>query len=385
MHGASYRRAAPLSALEIRAISDIVLCRTPHFGGRVEQCDTCGHERQTWNSCRNRNCPKCGTITKEEWIEARKAEMLPVPYFHIVFTLPHELNRLVRHNRVLLYDLLFQAASQTLLKFGKERLKGKLGIISLLHTWTQLLETHVHLHCLVPQGALSFNGKRWHRPISDRWLFDVRELSEEFRKRFIRRLKRAFRAGKLHFSGRCRDLADADAFDALIEELEAKDWVVYSKRPFKGPEAAIEYLARYTHRVAISNHRILNVDRESVTFSYRDRKDDDQVKEKGLPAHQFIERFLSHVVPWNYYRIRYFGIYANRFKARELRLAMLALGVFPEIVKPEEKTLEQWMLVFTGEDLAQCPVCPEGTMLTVRILERLRPRRFWSPAVIDTS
>jgi hypothetical protein len=359
------------------------------MGGRLEKCNGCGHERYSWNSCRNRNCPKCGTLAKEAWIEARMAELLPVPYFHDVFTLPHELNPLVRCNRVLLYAMLFQAASKTLLRFGQKRLKGTLGIIALLHTWTQRMETHIHLHCLVPQGALSFDGKRWHRPVRDRFLFDVHELSAEFRTRFLRLLKAAYLRGEIHFSREWRALAVPQAFDAFIEKLEAKDWVVYSKAPFRGPEGAIEYLARYTHRVAISNPRIVHVDEKNVTFTYRDRNEGDQVRLLTLPGEEFIERFLAHVVPWNFYRIRYFGLYANRFKGTFLRQALLALGVYPEIPKPEKKTPEQWVFLLTGQDLTLCPVCQKGTMVLVLEIPPLRRRRTTAltpfPPIPDSS
>jgi len=376
MHGASYRRTVSLSFEQAHAMDDIVLCRTSALGGRLYRCDVCGHEVNVYNSCNNRHCPTCQGFQQEAWSEARKAEMLPLTYFHNVFTLPHEFNALTLANKQVLYDLFFKAASETLLEFGREELKGTLGIIMLLQTWDQVLKTHNHLHCIIPCGALSFDRRRWNRPVSDKYLFDVKELSEAFKKRFGKLLRRARDKNELAFVGGVRELADAKAFETLVEQAEAKPWVVWSEPSMADPEHTIDYLSRYTHRVAISNSRIVGLTEDTVTITVIDRKTK-KAKQVPLKPEEFIGRFLNHVLPKNYYRIRYYGLFANCNKDRLLRTALFALGQAPVIEKPDKKTARERILERTGRDIEQCPQCTRGRMEFIEVFEPALARHRW--------
>ena len=376
MHGASYRRTVSLSFEQSQAMDDIVLCRTSALGGRLYRCDVCGHELNVYNSCNNRHCPTCQDFQQEAWSEARKAELLPVTYFHNVFTLPHEFNALTLVNKQVLYDLFFKAVSETLLEFGRDKLKGTLGIIMVLETWDQVLKTHNHLHCIIPCGALSFDRMRWNRPVSDKYLFDVKELSEAFKKRFGKLLRKAHDKKELVFVGGVQELADAKAFEALVQQAEAKPWVVWSEPSVAGPEHAIEYLSRYTNRVAISNSRIVGLTADTVTITVTDRKTK-RVKTVPLEPHEFVGRFLNHVLPKNFYRIRYYGLFANRNKDRLLPTALLALGQAPVIEKPDKKTARERILERTGRDVEQCPNCTRGRMDFVEVFEPVLPRHRW--------
>jgi len=335
----------------------IETCRTTSLGGHVEKCDCCGFKRHAYNSCRNRHCPKCQSLVKAQWLQARKAELLPVGYFHTVFTIPHELNPLAMYNNRIVYDLLFRSAAETLQKFAADtkHLGGKAGFTSILHTWDQKTLYHVHLHCVIPGGALSPDGKRWIRSRSN-FLFPVKALSKVFRGKFIAYLKEEFARGGLV-------LPDEEVcFARLVNQLWKKEWVVYSKPPFGGPEKVLDYLGRYTHRVAISNHRIKCVKNGTVSFTYRDRADGDSRKMLTLPAFEFIRRFLTHVLPKSYMRIRHFGFLAPRAKGRDLARCRELLGVVTEDVKPPRKTPRQLMLEITGLDIEKCPMCKKGRM-----------------------
>ena len=260
-YGEAYRLKHGLPASHLKVMHDIEVCRTSYLGGHIEQCDSCGFERNAYNSCRNRHCPKCQALTKARWLEARKAELLPVVYFHNVFTLPHEINPIALCNKKVIFDILFKSVSETLLQFGrnpKNGLGGKLGFIAILHTWDQTLMDHFHLHCVIPSGCLSLDDSQW---IAGRenFLFRVEPLSEVFQGKFIHYLEKAFEKGKLIFPGKTEPLGTSKGFKDLKNQLWAKNWVVYSKAPFAGPEQVLDYLGRYTHRVAISNHRIVEV------------------------------------------------------------------------------------------------------------------------------
>ena len=276
-HGESYRRHHPLPVSHLKVMQAVARCRTAALGGHLEQCDSCGFERPAYNSCRNRHCPKCQSLAKARWLEKQKSELLPTGYFHLVFTLPHELNSLILVNKKTLINILFQAVSETLLAFARRHLKGTLGITAVLHTWDQTLLDHFHLHCLVPAGALSFDQHRW---ISARqnFLFDVKALSLVFRGKFLDLLKKAFDQNKLLFAGQIAPLADAGTFNVLLKTLRKKPWVVYAKKPFGSPDHVLDYLGRYTHRVALSNNRIIAASNAEVTFTYRDRKNHDPRK-----------------------------------------------------------------------------------------------------------
>ena len=379
-YGEAYRLKHGLPASHLKVMHDIEVCRTSYLGGHIEQCDSCGFERNAYNSCRNRHCPKCQALTKARWLEARKAELLPVVYFHNVFTLPHELNPIALCNKKVIFDILFKSVSETLLQFGrnpKNGLGGKLGFIAILHTWDQTLMDHFHLHCVIPSGCLSLDHSQW---IAGRenFLFRVEPLSEVFQGKFIHYLEKAFEKGKLIFPGKTQPLGTSKGFRDLKNQLWAKNWVVYSKAPFAGPEQVLDYLGRYTHRVAISNHRIVEVkncksarhrshsgEAVGVTFQYRDRKDNDTPKVMELEVDEFIRRFLLHVLPNGFMRIRHFGFLANRRKKKDLSRCRELLGPSAHLAKADTKTTQELMLELTGIDLAKCPCCQKGTMRVI--------------------
>lgn len=367
-YGESYRQARPLLRAQLKVMRAIESCRTAALGGHLQQCDSCGYQQPAYNSCRNRHCPKCGSLAKAQWLEDRQADLLPVGYFHLVFTLPHELNPLILVNKKRLCDSLFKAVSQTLLEFGRTHLHGSLGFICVLHTWDQTLRDHFHLHCLVPAGALSFDLTRW---IATRhnFLFSVKALSLVFRGKFLALLKQALAKDQLQFPGRTAALAEPAAFAELVRSLRQKQWVVYAKRPFSSPEKVLDYLGRYTHRVALSNNRILAVAETAegphVTFSYRDRKHGDCARTMTLQADEFIRRFLLHVLPNGFMRIRHFGFLANRSRKLKLHRCRELLGLELQPSPTAKKSANQLMLETTGFDLLRCPACHLGTLVNL--------------------
>jgi Putative transposase/Transposase zinc-binding domain len=357
-YGESYQRTHRLSASQQKVMRAVSVCRTLELGGHLDRCESCGFERPAYNSCRNRHCPKCQSLAKAQWLEKQTSELLPVGYFHLVFTLPHELNRLVLAHKKIGLNLLFKAVSETLLEFGQTRLKGTLGIIAVLHTWDQRLKDHFHLHCLVPAGALSFDRNRW---ISARknFLFPVKALSKVFRGKFLARLQQACDKGKI------------PAANKEIKASRQKNWVVYAKKPFGSPHTLLDYLGRYTHRVALSNDRILQVQDGEVTLSYRDRKDGDQTKTLLLDAQEFIRRFLLHVLAEGFMRIRHFGLLANRSKKLALAQCRNLLDLDPALPQPPLLSAKDLLLKITGVDLSRCPCCCEGRMIVVGDLPAL--------------
>jgi hypothetical protein len=365
-YGESYRQAQPLPRSQLKVMRAIESCRTAALGGHLQQCDSCGYQQPAYNSCRNRHCPKCGSLAKAQWLEDRKADLLPVGYFHLVFTLPHELNPLALSNKKVLCDILFKAVSQTLLEFGRTHLHGSLGFICVLHTWDQTLRDHFHLHCLVPGGALSFDLRRW-VAARQTFLFSVKALSLVFRGKFLALLQRAFSKGELQFPGRTAALATPSAFSDLVRSLRQQQWVVYAKRPFSSPERVLDYLGRYTHRVALSNNRIRAVaesaDGPLVTFSYRDRKHHNRTRTMALQADEFMRRFLLHILPQGFMRIRHFGFLANRSRKRKLDRCRLLLGLEQQPSPLPRKSARQLLLEVTGFDLARCPACRLGTLV----------------------
>ncbi len=366
-YGQSYRQAHPLPRAQLKVMRAIESCRTAALGGHLQQCDSCGYQQPAYNSCRNRHCPKCGSLAKARWLEDRKADLLPVGYFHLVFTLPHELNPLILVNKKVLCDILFKAVSQTLLEFGRTHLHGSLGFICVLHTWDQRLRDHFHLHCLIPGGALSFDLGRW---ITARqtFLFSVKALSLVFRGKFLALLDQAFVKEQLQFPGRSAALAEPAAFADLVRSLRHKQWVVYAKRPFSSPEKVLDYLGRYTHRVALSNNRILAVTETAegphVTFSYRDRKHGDCARTMTLHADEFIRRFLLHVLPNGFMRIRHFGFLANRSRKQKLDRCRVLLNL-ESPTTTTRKSARQLMLEVTGCDLSRCPTCHVGILVNL--------------------
>ena len=361
-HGDAYCRAHRLAKVQHVALRAIAACRTATLGGHRETCDRCGAVRISYNSCRNRHCPKCQTLTKERWLAARHADLLPVPYFHVVFTLPHPLNALAQGNPRVIYTRLFRAAADTLLTFGHDSryLGGTVGITAMLHTWGQNLSQHLHLHCLVTGGALTADRSRWIAGRSS-FLFPVRAVSTVFRAKFLAGLHRAFDAGQLTFAGGTADLASRSAFAGFLGQLRTVDWIVYAKRPFAGPEQVLGYLGRYTHRVALSNDRLVDVRDGRVRFRWKDYADHDRVKVLTLEADEFLRRFLLHVVPRGFMRIRHFGLLANRTRRDTLTRCCDLLG-HPPIDDAPPESVAGLMSRLTGVDVSRCPVCGEGRM-----------------------
>ena len=363
-HGESYQRTHRLSVCELKVMRAISVCRTQQLGGHLDRCDACGFERPAYNSCRNRHCPKCQSLAKAKWLEKQTSELLPVGYFHLVFTLPHELNRLILANKKRVLSLLFKAVSETLLELGQSRLGGTLGIIAVLHTWDQTLKDHFHLHCLVPAGALSLDRRRWIAARTN-FLFPVKALSQVFRGKFLALLKQSIDRGKIAST------------DNEVKASRQKNWIVYAKPPFGSPQTVLDYLGRYTQRVALSNDRIVAVDHGQVSLSYRDRKDGDRKKTITLEAQEFIRRFLLHVLPDGFMRIRHFGFLANRSKKQALAQCRKLLDCDPPLPPCSNLSAYDLMAKLTGLDLSRCPCCHEGTMITVGELPALSSLPRW--------
>jgi predicted Zn-ribbon and HTH transcriptional regulator len=358
-YGESYRRTHALPSSHLKVLRAVEVCRTQALGGHLKRCDTCGFEHPTYNSCRNRHCPKCQSMAKAKWLQKQTSELLPTGYFHLVFTLPHELNRVIVAQKKILLRLLFKAVSGTLLEFGCTRLRGTVGIIAVLHTWDQTLKDHFHLHCLIPAGALSFDRTRW-ISVRKNFLFPVKALSLVFRGKFLDLLKRACDQGKLNSPSQ-------------VETLRKKNWVVYAKKPFGSAQTVLDYLGRYTHRVALSNDRILKVQNGEVTFTYRDRRDGDRRRTMTLEAEEFIRRFLLHVLPDGFMRVRHFGFLANRSKKHALPLCRKLLGLNPALPEIPNRSAQDMLLELTGIDLTRCPACKQGTMVIVSELPKPHP------------
>jgi len=365
IYGYDYLKNNTLPYAHKKVMHHIAVCRTAKLGGHVEQCDSCGYQRNAYNSCRDRHCPKCQSLVKEKWLNDRKAELLPCGYFHLVFTLPHELNAIILCNKTVTLAILFAAVSGTLQTFAKDpqwRLEGQLGIISVLHTWSQTLMDHFHLHCLVPAGALSFDKTRW-VPARESFLFRVESLAKEFRKRYLQKLEKAFADGKLIFPGNTQIYNCHRRFKKLIQSLFQITWIVYAKRPFAGPQQVLEYLGRYTHRVAISNNRIVSITNDKVTFTYKDRKNNDELTNMTLGAGEFVRRFLLHVLPNGFMKIRYFGFLANTNKKKCVPLLRKLIDPSARLPDKISETVQEMMLRLTGEDITCCPQCQKGKMV----------------------
>lgn len=385
LYGDQYRRLHPLPLSHLKVMKNIEACRTAVLGGHLERCDCCGHERPAYNSCRDRHCPKCQSLKKARWLQARKRELLPVPYSHAVFTLPHELGPLALCNKHVIYTILFQSVKGTLLLFARNR-GGIIGFLALLHTWNQTLTDHVHLHCLMPAGLLSGDGNRW-IPLGTHYLFSVRALSRVFRAKCIDSLKKAYHDGTLSFPGKTAQWESESLFSRLIEGLWKKEWVVYCKPPLGGPDAVLDYLARYTHRVAIANHRIVAVGDGKVSFTYRDRKNGNLQKVMTLEATEFIRRFLLHVLPEGFVRVRHFGFLANRSRKTTLERLSEILHFPYNADEPEKQSPAELMLELSGLDVALCPHCGMGTMRIVSLIPPSLPgiTKYPQPLIIDSS
>jgi Putative transposase/Transposase zinc-binding domain len=382
-----------LSSEQRRAFEDLARCRTAALGGHVEACDRCGHRRLAFNSCRNRHCPKCQATAAARWMETQAALLLPVSYHHVVFTLPATLGPIALQNPRVVYSILFQAASQTLLQIAADpkHLGARIGFLAVLHTWGQNLHHHPHVHCVVPGGGLSPDGLRW-VPCRERFFLPVRVLSRVFRGKFLALLEAAFAQGRLSFHGRLAGLTDAVQFRHRLAASARTDWVVYAKPPAGGPEQVLKYLARYTHRVAISNHRLVALEDGKVRFHWKDYARGGAQKTMTLKATEFIRRFLLHVLPSGFVRIRHYGFLANRLCQDQLARCRALLGddaSTPEDV-PHLNPAEPDVGVAERSRVALCPVCGEGHMV---IIEKLAPipigprvaEQFAECFVFDTS
>lgn len=367
-YGEAYRQSHHVSYEQQKAIAAITQCRTAVLGGHVDECDQCRVVRISYNSCRNRHCPKCGALRKARWLEARLQELLPIQYFHVVFTLDHALNALARCNATRIYDLLFAAAAQTLKVFGARYLGGEIGLVAVLHTWGQDLGQHIHLHCIVAGGALSLDERHW-QSCPQGFLFPVLPLSKAFRDTFCAGLARLYQRRQLVFAGDCAGLESADNFAGLMAELQAKDWQVYAKESFGGPDQVFDYLGRYVHRVAISNNRLLSIGNGQVRFQWRDNRDSGRLKEMTLPAVEFMRRFLLHVLPTGFVRIRYYGLFSNGQRRRKLKRCRELLGVGAELEPLVAENAADLLKRLTGVDVHQCPVCGLGQMRRKQELE----------------
>jgi hypothetical protein len=371
-YGDAYRRTHRLATVQTRALHAIAACRTALLGGRRETCDRCGATRLTYNSCRNRHCPTCQSQASARWIEARRAELLPIPYFHVVFTLPHALNALAQGNPRVIYTLLFRAAADTLLTFGRDprHLGGTIGVTAILHTWGQTLTQHLHVHCLVTGGALAGDRTRWIRGRAA-FLFPVTALAIVFRAKYLAGLQRAFNDGELTFAAGTAPFADAGRFAALVAQLRATSWVVYAKRPFGGPIQVLQYLGRYTHRIAISNARLISLIDGVVQLRWKDYADRGHTKIMALDVDEFLRRFLLHVLPRGFVRIRHFGLLANRQRRTLIARAQHLLNAPPSAPSDDARP--------ANLDPTRCPFRRQGQW-QVEILQPLPPRLVPLPA-----
>lgn len=368
--GPAYRRkhSGSLNRAQRRVMSAIELCRTAALGGHVERCDNCGHERIAYNSCRNRHCPKCQSLVREQWLQQRRAELLPVGYFHVVFTMPAEVAAIAYQNKAVVYDILFRATAETLRRIAAQSrfLGAEIGFIAILHTWGQNLLHHPHLHCVVPGGGLSPDGQRW---VSCRpgFFLPVRVLSRLFRRLFLELLRQAFAQRKLSFFNDLVELQRPDAFACYLAPVARAEWVVYAKPPFGGTEHVLEYLGRYTHRVAIANSRLVEFTGDEVAFQWKDYRHESRDKVMRLQAQEFIRRFLLHVLPPGFQRIRHYGLLANRHRASRLARCRQLLMTPPPVVQPKASDYRDLYQRLTGVSLRQCPHCKRGSMIQVEV------------------
>ena len=360
-------RGGRLSGAERRVLDDIAACRTAARGGHVERCDQCGHQRISYNSCRNRHCPKCQETARAEWTAEREREVLPVEYFHVVFTIPHELAGIALQNKKIVYDILFRASAETLCTIARDpkHLGAEIGVLSVLHTWGQTLEHHPHVHCLVPGGGLSPDGTRW---IACRpgFFLPVRVLSKLFRGKFLHHLRAAFERGDLCFHGRLVELECRAVFESLLDTVAAKKWRVYAKPPFGRPELVLRYLARYTHRIAISNARLIALRDGRVTFSWKDYRKHGRSRKMSLSAVEFLRRFLLHLLPKGFVRVRSCGFLANRHRAA--KLAQCRWAIAQAETKTRNEPLGDIGSAAANDKLGQCPACQLGRMACVLVL-----------------
>jgi hypothetical protein len=374
----SYNRAYALPPHVVKAVRHILRCRTAALGGHIHQCDRCGSEVPLYNSCQTRHCPTCQTAAKEKWLDARLAEVLPVQYFHVVFTLPHLLNPLIVANRTLLLGELFGTVNWVLQRFAHDpqwRLEGALGFLAVLHTWSQRLQRHFHLHCIVPGGVWREDSQTW-IPCRGKWLFRKDSLADAFRNRFLKRLRSLRKRAKLAYTGRAAPLAADTAWESFLATLAGETWVVYPKPAPDDPSLALDYVARYTHKVAIGDSRIKAIENDRVTYTWRDRSEDNIEKIETIPVEVFTRRFLAHILPDGFHKIRYFGWLAAAHRKTTLAAIRRALHVQPP-PPPVKESLAERILRKTGVDIALCPHCGKGHLRKTD--RQIMPNRGQSP------
>ena len=378
-------RGDAVSSAKRRVLRDLVVCRTAALGGHMEQCDKCGYERPAYNSCGNRHCPKCQAAARAKWLEARSADLLPVEYFHVVFTVPPPIAEIALQNKKVMYGILMRSAAETLKQIAADpkHLGAKIGFLSVLHTWGQNLHHHPHVHCVVPGGGLSLDGKRW-VSCHPGFFLPIDVLSSVFRGKLLDLTRRAFADRKFRFQGVLAKLEDADAFAAHLKKSYVTDWVVYAKRPFGGPAQVLKYLARYTHRVAISNHRLVSLRNNQVQFRWKNYARGNRQRVMTLDAVEFIRRFLLHVLPKGFVRIRQYGLLANRCRNEDLAQCRKLLGGNDK--DSGDLTDSICALANDGQETT-CPVCGEGTMVRVAVIPRPLPQRWRNraPPLLDSS
>ncbi len=361
----------------------IEVCRTAALGGHVERCDECGHQRIWYNSCRNRHCGKCQSLARAQWIQDRQYELLNTSYFHVVFTIPDQIATIAFYNKKVVYDILFRTAAETLRTIAADpvHLGAEIGFFAVLHTWGQNLLHHPHVHCVVPGGGLSPDGRRW---ISSRpdFFLSVRVLSRLFRRLFVTDLEKAFASNELQFPASMEGLQNRDTFLRYLAPVRKAEWVVYAKQPFAGPQQVLDYLGRYTHRVAISNNRLLDIENDRVRFRWKDYRNNKHHKTMTLTADEFIRRFLIHVLPNRFQRIRYYGFLCNRYRTQKLAqcrqlIGSLATDTSTDAAEQPQDYRDRYEQL-TGVSLRQCPVCHHGIMVEIEEIPA-------KPAILDTS
>lgn len=362
MYGQQYRQTHKLPLQQLKTMFAIEHCRTSVLGGHINNCGSCSHKQIFYNSCRNRHCPQCQGLNREKWVDKLSANLLPVKYFHMVFTIPSELNRLTLVNQRCLYDILFKAASQSVMQLSRDHLQSETGMVALLHTWGQNLCEHPHLHVMIPAGGWSETAQCW-KSLRKKYFLPVKVVSVVFRAKFLSLLKEACADKRLKFEGEIKSIRSKGKFREMIRELYAKEWVVFCKPPFKNHSQILNYLGRYSHRVAIDNRRIQSIDEGIVRFSWKDYKDKSSRKIMELSAEEFIRRFLLHVLPRGFCKIRYFGIFASRNRSSLLQKSRQTITY--RVTKPRYEGLawNEILRMVTGVDVMLCPACKKGKMV----------------------
>lgn len=378
--GPEYRRTHKLTMHMHKVMNAIERCRTSALGGHVTECDHCGYRKISYNSCRNRHCPKCQGLAREKWLLAREKDLLPVNYFHIVFTIPDDLNAFALRNQKEIYSLLFRASSEALMELGKDPkyLGAEIGLISILHTWGQNLMDHPHIHSIIPAGGLSLDGERWIYSRKN-FFIPVRVISRVYRGKFMAYFKEACQKGMIKFEGQLQGFSNAENLKSLIDHLYKREWVVYCKEPFKNPMRVMEYLGRYTHRVAISNDRIIGIKNQRVSFKWKDYAHQNKKKVLELDGEEFIRRFLLHVLPLKFVKIRHYGILSNRNRKGKLIRCKDFFGIDNKKDLKTKQSWEELILEIKGIDVRACSFCKKGRMIQK---ENITPKAFSPPANI---